>query len=88
LFTGKNCIEVDCLVDLGTSLVPIEIKSGQTIVSDFFDGIGRWSQMANTDPAKSYIIYGGNTKQKRSKGTVLDWKTSGELIDSLENNRS
>jgi uncharacterized protein len=30
--------EIDLLLDLGPSLTPIEIKSGMTVASDFFQG--------------------------------------------------
>jgi len=32
--------EIDSLLDLGPALTPIEIKSGMTVASDFFQG---WS---------------------------------------------
>jgi hypothetical protein len=77
-------IEVDCLIDLGISIVPVEIKSGETIVSDFFDSTRNWSEIAETDRSQSYIVYSGDANQKRSSGHVLSWKNAGSLIEKLE----
>ena len=77
-------IEVDCLIDLGISIVPVEIKSGETIVSDFFDSTRNWSEIAETDRSNSYIVYAGDANQKRSSGHVLSWKNAGSLIEKLE----
>lgn len=69
----KAGLEVDCLVDQGTLLTPIEIKSGATIASDFFTGLTKWNQLAENDPSNSYVIYGGKEKQNRSQGVILGW---------------
>jgi predicted AAA+ superfamily ATPase len=77
-------IEVDLLVDRGTSLIPIEIKSGETIVRDFFEPIQKWSAMADHNPEDAYIIYGGESTQKRSTGTVIHWQAAGSLVSDIE----
>ena len=79
---GGN-IEVDCLVDQGVELVPIEIKSGQTINADYFKDIVAWSEIANTDPALGYIVYGGDMVQQRSTGTVIGWQQAQNLINEI-----
>lgn len=53
-------------------------------MNDFFDSIKRWSEIAEMDPVNSYIIYGGESEQKRSAGHVLNWKAAGNLITRLE----
>lgn len=79
----NGLIEIDCLVDTGGTLTPIKIKSGTTIVSDFFTGLDKWNDLAQTDPQKSYIIYGGKDEQKRSKGTVIGWQAAGNIIKQI-----
>lgn len=77
-------IEIDCLIDLGINQIPIEIKSGETIVKDFFKGITQWNKIAKADPEAGYIIYGGGLSQKRSLGNVMGWQTASNLIASIE----
>lgn len=76
-------IEIDCLVDQGSQLIPIEIKSGQTIVSDFFQSLTQWNEVSNSDPLHNYIIYAGEEVQKRSQATVIGWKSAGNLLLQL-----
>lgn len=67
----KSGLEVDCLIDRGTTCTPIEIKSGETFHSEFFAGLVKWNQLAGNDPANSYVIYGGTETQIRSQGTAV-----------------
>lgn len=76
-------IEVDCLIDQGTSLVPIEIKSNEIINKSFFDGLTKFHEIAQTHPSKSFIVYGALHQQIRTSGNVVGWQASGTLIDEL-----
>jgi uncharacterized protein len=80
----NGLIEVDCLVNLGRDLIPVEVKSGQTIVTSFFDSLAKWNDLAQTDPENGYVVYGGDAKQQRSAGNVIGWQSSGDLIEKLE----
>lgn len=77
-------VEVDCLIDKASTLIPIEIKSGQTIQPQFFDALDKWNVIANADPSKSYIIYAGDASQKRSKGHIIGWQEAATLISKIE----
>lgn len=79
-------IEIDCLINLGNSLVPLEIKSGQTINTNFFDSLTKWNEIAGTNPQNGYLIYGGDAQQKRSAGNVVGWQHSSNLIEKIEKN--
>jgi hypothetical protein len=68
----KSGHEIDLLIDQEDKLIPIEIKSGQTINSDYFKNLIYWQKLAHQD--KSYVIYGGNEEQKRSASHVLSWR--------------
>jgi predicted AAA+ superfamily ATPase len=72
--------EVDVIIEYGSQLIPIEIKSGQTVNNDFFKGLEYYQTLAGKDAQDGYIVYGGKETQKRSKGTVLSWTTMDNLI--------
>lgn len=74
----KSGLEVDCLIEEGAKLIPIEIKSGETISPDFFSNLVKWGELAENNASHSYVIYGGKESQKRSQGTVLGWKDLSE----------
>jgi len=62
--------EIDLLVEKANSLLPIEIKSGQTITDDYFKSMSAWLRISGME--KGWVIYAGDEKQVRSNGiTVL-----------------
>jgi len=65
--------EVDLLVDHGTDLSAMEIKSGQTINGDYFRGLEFWRNLAGEAAGQSWLVYGGDNRQVRSNVTVLPW---------------
>lgn len=67
--------EVDCVAEKGEHLVPIEMKSGQTVAADFLKGISYWQDLAGQSSRESYVVYGGLADQKRSETNVLGWKS-------------
>lgn len=72
--------EVDCIIEQGNNLIPLEIKSGETISKDFFKGLRYWSKISVTSPSEAYLIYGGDLSQKRSDGVVEGWKSFTEKL--------
>jgi len=79
----NSLIEVDCLIETGNKLTPIEIKSGQTVIASFFTSLEKWNTISNTQAENGYIIYGGADVQKRSKGNVVGWQKAGTIINII-----
>lgn len=67
--------EIDCIVEQGDRLLPLEIKSGQTITQDYFKGLKYWSKISQTPGKEAYLVYGGSMDQKRGEGNVLGWRS-------------
>jgi len=69
----KTGHEVDLILEKADSLFPIEIKSSQTINSDYFKNLIYWSKLAKVN--KGAVLYAGNETQNRSNGIqVLNWR--------------
>ena len=66
--------EIDVIIDQGTRLLPVEIKSGETITESYFKGLNHWLKLAGRDAGHPFVVYGGNKKQQRSHVTVLPWQ--------------
>ena len=65
--------EIDVLVDEGNHVIPIEIKSGQTIQSAFFKGLSYWQKL--TGASGGILYYAGEQAQTRSDGIqVRSWR--------------
>lgn len=73
-------LEVDCIVDHGIALTPIEIKSGQTLNPNFFDGIKAWSELTGNDPSLGFLVYGGDKEPHEWRsGYVVGWRDAKDL---------
>ncbi len=51
--------EVDVLMDMGSEVIPIEIKSGQTMNDEFLKGLNYYRTL-NPTVKQSWLIYGGD----------------------------
>jgi len=72
--------EIDVVVDHGSYAAGIELKSGMTVVPDFFKGLTFWQEL--TQYKKVYIIYGGEDAQKRSSGIeIIPWNNLASYED-------
>jgi predicted AAA+ superfamily ATPase len=72
--------EVDLLFESGDLLIPIEIKSGQTISEEFFKGIRYWNKLTQSEGG--FLVYSGEMIQKRSKGITAVPFNNLEIIDN------
>lgn len=71
--------EVDLILTSGTRLIPLEIKSSETITGNQFKALSYWNDL--TGNQKGYLVYAGNTSQVRSNATVLSWRNISTLKD-------
>jgi uncharacterized protein len=71
--------EIDILLDQGNQLLPVEVKSGQTVAQDFFLGLERWQSLAGAAAGRAWLVYGGDGRQSRSLAEVVPWREIGDL---------
>lgn len=78
-------LEVDCIVDRGIKLIPIEIKSGQTLNANFFDGIKAWIELVGKESLQGFLVYGGDKESHQLKfGHVVGWRDLKDLATLIE----
>jgi len=65
-------LEVDVLMTCADGIQPIEIKSGQTIASDWFSAVNKWQHLANSS-RQAMLIYGGNETFLRQNVQCNAW---------------
>jgi len=73
--------EIDCIIERGQDLLPIEIKSGKTINSSFFDGLIKWYEISE-QKTDGYVIYGGTENQDWPHAQVIGWDKIKTIIDA------
>jgi len=81
----KTGNELDCIIDEPTGPIPIEIKAGKTISSDFFKGFAYWEKTTGSTNDQRYLIYAGQKNQERTNARVLGWKSAGRLLKMIKN---
>jgi uncharacterized protein len=69
--------EIDLLIDRGSSLTAVELKSGRTIHADFFKGLQYFANLAPQTTLN--LLYGGDTSQQRTNIRVLTINDLAEL---------
>lgn len=79
----KTGHEIDCILESGETLIPVEIKSGKTVKSKFFSDLTYWNKLSGQSPDKSFLIYGGDKREKRSSGNVLGWQNATEAFSAF-----
>jgi uncharacterized protein len=69
--------EVDVVLERGSDIAAIEVKSGPTVASDAFDGLGKWrkyaAQRGQFSAVYPALVYGGNSRFTREGVDVMPW---------------
>ncbi len=70
--------EIDLICDHGIQIDAVEIKSGQTVASDFFKGLKYLSKVTDSI-RQSYLCYGGDTDFVRQGVNITSWKNTSDI---------
>jgi len=76
----SNGNEIDLIVEQGSGLMPIEIKSGKTLARDSFAGLNKWCTLAGDKALKPTLVYGGSETYLHKGVKVIGWQQSGEVL--------
>lgn len=75
----SNGNEVDVIVEQGTRLMPVEIKSGRTVTPDSFAGLEKWSALAGDVALTPTLVHGGEESFQHKGVRVVGWRECGSL---------
>jgi len=79
-FRDNTGNEIDLVCDFGQTVDLIEVKSGQTVASDFFKGI-RYFKKLSADIRHSNVVYGGDESYTRENTRVISWRDLPSMIN-------
>ena len=65
--------EIDALIDLGDRLVPVEVKSGETVPADAVRNLEWWTGLADNPTTGGLLVHGGTTRFRIKGFDVLPW---------------
>ncbi len=71
--------EIDIIIDKGDTLIPVEVKSGKTIVTDYFSGFKKWVDITGDPDAHGWLVYGGTSSQNRKECRVVPWNMISDI---------
>lgn len=69
--------EVDCLIDEGSSIKSVEIKSSSTLTTDFFKGLNFYKNL--NENSQPYLLYGGYENKQRKEAQIVAWKNTKQI---------
>jgi predicted AAA+ superfamily ATPase len=81
LYFWRNNIgdEIDLLIDEGTDVTAVEIKSGETVNDDYFRGLRKWRTWKKDTAAGAYVVYGGEESFRQGSFGVVSWRRLSEI---------
>ena len=82
-FRDARGLECDLLYENGDGICAIEIKSGATIASDYFNALNRIAKVLPQISGKM-VVYGGADRQSRRDGEVVPLAGLGEVLEWFE----
>ncbi len=75
--------EVDCIIEEGQRLTPVEIKAGRTTSPRFFEGIEYWNEIAGKEQAEGFVVFGGDEKQVRVYSNLVSWQSTSQVFKNF-----
>ncbi|MFA7060302.1 MAG: ATP-binding protein [Pedobacter sp.] len=76
----NNGNEVDVIAEVGTKLMPVEIKSGKTVKPEAFNGLKKWQALAQDLSMEPVLIYGGSDSYRQGEVRVVGWQDTGNVF--------
>lgn len=73
--------EIDCLLVNGERVTAVEIKSGKTMSTSYFDNLKYWQSLASLPENQEYVVYGGDQSMQTSAGTLISWRNLNRIPD-------
>lgn len=73
--------EIDCLLVNGERVTAVEIKSGKTISTSYFENLNYWRSLADLPENQEYVVYGGDQSMQTGAGTLISWKNLDRIPD-------
>lgn len=77
----KTHFEIDCIVEHGGNIVPIEIKVSKTADIEALDKLTAWNKLTKTKNENNVLVYGGDDDWNTKNGRIVSWRSAGTLFD-------
>ncbi len=75
--------EVDLIYNIGAHFLPMEIKSSETIISDFFKGLKAIEKVVPNLPHGKCVIYAGERAEHRQDIQISNVANISKILDKF-----
>lgn len=65
----------------GEKIIPVEIKSGKTMSTSYFDNLQSWQQLTAVPEDQGYVVYVGEQSMQSSAGSFISWQELDRIPD-------
>lgn len=83
-FRDSSGNEIDLIYNISHNLLPVEIKSGQTITSHYFKGLKRFAKLFPNLPYGQLIVYAGDMVQERTDVSILTLDRFSKFLETID----
>lgn len=73
--------EVDLVIDTGSELIPIEVKSSSTFNTSFFNIFNYWRKHVKDN--NGYVIYAGDKSQQIQQEELVSWREIDTILNKI-----
>ena len=73
--------KIDCLLVNGERVTAVEIKSGKTMSTSYFENLNYWRSLAALPENQEFVVYGGDQSMQIGAGTLISWKNLDRIPD-------
>lgn len=73
--------EIDCIIDKGDQLIPVEIKASRTFSGSFFNNMLYWKKISGDISGNPIVVYGGTMDQNTKDGMLIGWQKLARLFN-------
>jgi predicted AAA+ superfamily ATPase len=74
--------EIDCVLENGSNVTAVEIKSGKTISTSYFDNLRYWRSLPGLPVSREFVVYGGDQSLETQAGALISWRELDRVLDS------
>lgn len=78
-YRDRAGLEVDLVLMGRPHPVAVEIKSGETVSSSFFESLHRFTELPGNQHVTRHLVYGGDEKLTRSNVRCLPWSMAADI---------
>jgi len=80
---NRNRKEIDIIVDNINGPIVVEVKSGSTKTTKYFDNIKYWRSVTKDSTQDAYVVYGGDDDLSLGQDHLVSWRNINRIKDIM-----